>query len=83
MVGGARDLDNRESRSTRAFEELMVEGRVDWEREKKEEEERGAPLEEEAELHAAEMGGASGVDDGCRQDTHCICTNKYTCTVYM
>ena len=59
MGGGA--LDKRESRSIRALEELAVEGAVDWERE----EEKGAPLEEEVEL--AGMGGASGMNAGCKK----------------
>ena len=57
-VGGGA-LDKRDSRSTRALEELAVEGAVDWKRE----EEKGPPPEEEAEL--AGMGGASGMDTGC------------------
>ena len=59
-VGGCA-RDKRESRSTRALEELAaLEGAVDWERE----EENGPSLEEEAELTG--MGGASGMDAGCR-----------------
>ena len=71
--GGAWDLDKRESRSTRALDELAVEGIVGWEREEAEER-GGAPIEEEAEL--AEMGGASGMDTGC-------IWNKLLCIIYM
>ena len=57
---GAWDLERRESRSPSAFEELAVEGPVDWEREER----AAALMEEGAEL--VEMGGASGIDAGCR-----------------
>ena len=59
--GGAWDLERRESRSPSAFEELAAEGPVDWERD----EERAATLMEEG-VELVEMGGASGMDAGCK-----------------